>query len=212
MDSNVMFGLIFLLVALAGLVTLAVLRLSYLAAPKGRLIVGGSAPHQKRAKPEKSSAGYRSGDGGRARHEPPSQPPCRQAADRSRPETSTVIDLAALSAIRALESGAPNLLANLIDRFLADSRQQLTRMRRALQDTAPEELRSVAHVLKSTSALLGARRLAELCQDLESRAGDVTVSATEGIVDQVEAELGFVWGVLSELRQEEQQKPAGRSA
>jgi len=164
------------------------------------------------AKPEKSSAGYRSGGGCCARHDPPSQPPCRQASDRCRPpEARTVIDLAAVRAIRALEPSAPNLLASLIDRFLAESRQQLFRIRRALLDATLEELRSIAHVLKSTSALLGARRLAELCQDLESCAGDVTVFAAEGIVDQVEAELDLVWSVLSEIRHEEHDKPAARS-
>ncbi len=97
------------------------------------------------------------------------------------------LDNAALDNIRALqEDGSNAILAKIINMYLTNSPKLLEKLQEATATGNGELLRASAHSLKSASANLGAKKLAELCQQLEplgseDKAGEAV--ATLGIVE-----------------------------
>jgi len=76
----------------------------------------------------------------------------------------------ALAQIRALQrSGAPDLLAKIIDLYLESAPKQLQQLQEAVAAGDGEALRQAAHSFKSSSANLGATHLAACCKELEQR-------------------------------------------
>jgi signal transduction histidine kinase/DNA-binding response OmpR family regulator/HPt (histidine-containing phosphotransfer) domain-containing protein len=81
-----------------------------------------------------------------------------------------VIDPKALSNIRSLQSeDAEDILTQIINLFLADTPDQLTRLQQALDLNDGGTVRNIAHSLKSSSANLGATKLSELLKKLEEK-------------------------------------------
>ena len=76
---------------------------------------------------------------------------------------STAIDPSALAQMLEMAGGDRSFVVELIDDYLEDSAALLAIVREASGD----ELRRAAHSLKSTSASLGAGRLAALCAQIE---------------------------------------------
>ena len=91
------------------------------------------------------------------------------------------LDPSAMDRLVEMSGGDREFVAELIDEYLADSSERVT----SLRDATGEELIRAAHTLKSTSATLGAGRLAAICSDLEraARGGDrpaELIAAAEG--------------------------------
>ncbi len=79
------------------------------------------------------------------------------------------VDRKALDTIRALQrKGKPDLLARVINVYLEDSLRLLEALRQALSQDDRVALKRQAHTLKSSSANVGALRLAALCKELEA--------------------------------------------
>jgi len=99
-----------------------------------------------------------------------------------------VIDDGVLDGIRMLQrAGKPNLLETMVRHFCDDTSQLMQRLRGGVQAGRPEEIRSAAHSFKSSSAFLGALRLAELCKQIEAAAqghGDKTVEELMACVEE----------------------------
>jgi HPt (histidine-containing phosphotransfer) domain-containing protein len=96
------------------------------------------------------------------------------------PIQPNVLDQAAIANIRALErQGAPGLLATVVDLYLADAPKLIQQMHAALGTSDASAINRAAHTLKSSSANLGAHRLAEICKALEAcaRQGDIEPAA-----------------------------------
>ena len=94
---------------------------------------------------------------------------------------SATIDPAALDNIRALQQpGAPSLLEKIIGLYLDGAPKLIAGMHEALQRGDAGGLQRAAHTLKSSSANLGAARLAGYCEELETlaRAGNLQVVDT----------------------------------
>jgi histidine phosphotransfer protein HptB len=81
------------------------------------------------------------------------------------------VDHRVLAALSQATGDDPAFLAELIDTYLADAPGLLMVMRDALAAREGAGLRRAAHTLKSTSATLGAHRLADLCRRLEHAEG-----------------------------------------
>jgi HPt (histidine-containing phosphotransfer) domain-containing protein len=81
------------------------------------------------------------------------------------------VDQRTLAALSQATGDDPAFLAELIDTYLADAPGLLMVMRDALAAREAAGLRRAAHTLKSTSATLGAHRLADLCRRLEHAEG-----------------------------------------
>ena len=90
---------------------------------------------------------------------------------------SDAVDHEVLAALSQATGDDPAFLAELIDTYLADAPDLLVAMRDALEAREAAGLRRAAHTLKSTSAMLGASRLADLCRHLEDAEGSVETLA-----------------------------------
>ncbi|HHW77517.1 MAG TPA: response regulator, partial [Xanthomonadaceae bacterium] len=96
-------------------------------------------------------------------------------------QTASPLDERALAQIRALQrSGKPGLLGKIIGLYLDGSPKLLQQARDAVAGADPEALRQAAHSLKSSSANLGATRLAALCRELEQSGRERRL---EGVVE-----------------------------
>lgn len=117
----------------------------------------------------------------------------------SPPLSTDIIDRQALDVLRELVGGESALLAELIDSYLTETPILLLRLRHALAEADPAELRMAAHTLKSSSADFGAMQLAELSRELEDmgRAGTLVgaaerVAQAETLYEQVRVELASI--------------------
>jgi len=92
------------------------------------------------------------------------------------------IDQSALDVIRDMEDeDDPDMLAEIIGLYLDKAPELLQSLQAAVASKDAESLRVAAHTLKSSSANMGARVLADLCRELEElgRTGSLDNSATK---------------------------------
>lgn len=76
---------------------------------------------------------------------------------------TATLDPAALDQMLELGGGDRSFVVEMIDEYLEDSASLVE----VLRGSSGEELRRAAHSLKSTSASVGAARLAALCHEVE---------------------------------------------
>lgn len=100
-----------------------------------------------------------------------------------------LLDPAALKQIQALQRPeGPNIIHKVISSYLKDSVQLLETLRVAIAQNDPPTLHRAAHSLKSTSATVGARALAGLCQDLEGIGRANTTDKAPALLSAIERE------------------------
>ncbi|KAE9644433.1 Hpt domain-containing protein [Pseudomonas sp. PB103] len=109
--------------------------------------------------------------------------------------TDQHVDREALSVLReVMEDGYPELL----DTFLTDSESRLVELRKTAD---AKVLSEVAHSFKGSASNMGAVRLAELCQTLESEAKDKSPSEIAMLVTDISNEFADVRPVYEDERQ-----------
>lgn len=80
-----------------------------------------------------------------------------------------VLDMAVLLGLEEAQvEGEPDLIAELIKLYVEDTPRRIAAIRCALAARDVTTLRRAAHGLKGSSASLGARRVAALCDELEA--------------------------------------------
>jgi HPt (histidine-containing phosphotransfer) domain-containing protein len=72
---------------------------------------------------------------------------------------------------RGLGGAVPEFVAALIEEFIQEAAVQVERMRDAGQRLDAPAMKASAHGLRGSSLMLGVRRLARLCEQLEREAG-----------------------------------------
>lgn len=78
------------------------------------------------------------------------------------------IDLSVLASLRDFQQpGEADFVTELIDLFLSDTTTQIELLRIAVATNDVNELRRLAHLLKGSSANMGARRMTELYEAME---------------------------------------------
>jgi len=82
--------------------------------------------------------------------------------------------------------GQPNVLHKIIGLYLTSSQAQITQLRQAREGRAYDAIQGLAHSLKSSSAALGAHRLATLAKQLEEACRTVHVEQAEGLITLIE--------------------------
>lgn len=104
--------------------------------------------------------------------------------------TSTkTLDPQFLANIRALQRPqSPDLLVRVINAYLESTPSMIEGAHKAFAGQDAEKLRSFVHALKSSSANMGARRLAELCKRIEGAAREGNFEWPEDWLGQLEAE------------------------
>ncbi|HEV7746610.1 MAG TPA: Hpt domain-containing protein [Pyrinomonadaceae bacterium] len=81
-----------------------------------------------------------------------------------------VISRAVLEGLRKLQQpGEPDFVEELIDLFLRDTEENLRVLRGALLRNNATEVRHLAHLMKGSSANIGASRMAALYEELERK-------------------------------------------
>ena len=115
----------------------------------------------------------------------------------------STIDPRAWESIRSLQRpGQPDMLCKVIDKYLSSSRQLIDTMRAAVPQNDAGSLHRTAHSLKSSSAMLGALRLAALCKEAEAMGRTNLLSGMPVLWEKIESEYAVVQEVLmDELNQ-----------
>ncbi len=98
-----------------------------------------------------------------------------------------MLDQSALDAIRNCPGG-DRILRGAIEGFMRDAPARLAELHQAQIDGDAEIVERVAHTLKSSSALLGARRLSKLCLHVEREASTPASEAVRSTIVRIESE------------------------
>ena len=129
----------------------------------------------------------------------------RTSIPEPRPSNLTTgsIDPRAWESIRSLQRpGRPDMLCKVIDKYLSSSRQLLDTMRAAVPQGDAGVLHRTAHSLKSSSATLGALRLAALCKEVEAMGRTNMLNGMPALWEKIESEYAVVQDALmDELNQ-----------
>ena len=125
---------------------------------------------------------------------------------RNEPSTKTrgkvmnnVLDLSALERIRALQRpGGPDILAKVVSLYLEKTPELLTGIRDAVSRGDADKLRNSAHSLKSSSANVGAEKVAVLCKELEMMGREAKLDNAEATVGVLEFEFQAACAALKD--------------
>jgi HPt (histidine-containing phosphotransfer) domain-containing protein len=84
-------------------------------------------------------------------------------------------------------------------------------LRKSQSDGASEDIRRIAHTLKSSSAALGAKCVSRCCAEIELRAGRGELAPLPAFLSALEEELSAAVGQLREIagEREELHRAAG---
>ncbi|MDD2366927.1 MAG: ATP-binding protein [Desulfuromonadaceae bacterium] len=113
-------------------------------------------------------------------------------------ETNLMLERSPIDAIKELGNhGAPDILAKVISVYETDSPNQIISMRNSIKNSDTEGFIRAVHSLKTSSAMLGAHSLSELCQYVEkiTRENGKPVDVNETI-DRMELMLQSVTTLL----------------
>jgi len=113
-----------------------------------------------------------------------------------------VLDAGAIKRLEQLAGGDNRFLIDFIDTFLEAAPKMIGDLKQSLDDGDANNLRLVAHTLKSNSAALGASRLSELCKELEELGKNDTLDAAPAKVDLVELEFVPIITALESMRED----------
>ena len=125
------------------------------------------------------------------------------AGGRPRP-AAAVLDDAVLTNLRALQRvDGRDPLGLVVEQFLSVMPGLLGQLREAARAGLAEETRRIAHSLKSSSAMVGARRLSSLLRETETAAREGAAEGSLRRIEDVMEEYGRVERALTALAFEE---------
>lgn len=106
------------------------------------------------------------------------------------PDESTPVDIRTLESLRPRESdGAPYFLNRLVAQYVQEARDRLAALHEAGEKADARALLSAAHSLKGSSSIMGAKRMAGLCEELEEQARLNDMKGARMLVGQLEKEF-----------------------
>jgi two-component system sensor histidine kinase/response regulator len=109
------------------------------------------------------------------------------------------IDKSALDRIKAVQQpGMPDLVEKVINLYINDAQSLYHNIQEAVGKRDPQALSKAAHSLKSSSANVGAIKLASLCKELETLGRTNTIDNAQDIVSQMDSEYKRVIDKLSQ--------------
>ena len=134
-----------------------------------------------------------------ARADGASTAPALAPTQAAEPPAADAVDLSALHKIRALQrEGAPSLVHNVVKLYVSNSAKLVETMKQALSAADAPQLQRAAHTLKSSSAILGASRLAEYCKRLETSARNAALDGADELLSQIDREHRTVCSILDQ--------------
>lgn len=109
-------------------------------------------------------------------------------------------DRSVLDDISAFQGGTGRiLLKSVVTRFADTARVQLSLLHKNHAEGETEEVRRIAHTLKSSSAALGAKGVSQCCAEIEMRAGRGELAPLSASLSLLEKELSVAVGHLREI-------------
>ncbi|HUQ86982.1 MAG TPA: Hpt domain-containing protein [Vicinamibacterales bacterium] len=111
-----------------------------------------------------------------------------------------VLDQAVVEGLRRLTPpGEPDVLAEVLKLFLEEVPPRIARLRNALAAGNIQDVQRAAHSLKGSAGNIGARRLFEVCRQLDeiSRSGELTTAPW--LVEALGLEFGKVASEIHRL-------------
>jgi len=127
--------------------------------------------------------------------------PAEVQASTGAPEDSVTIDMKTLESMRPLQRpGQEDVVSRVLGLYLSTAPDMMKELLQAAEKGETVEVNRVAHSLKSSSAMVGALRLSELCKRLEARARQATAGEGMEGLREIEAEYGRVVAALESLR------------
>jgi CheY-like chemotaxis protein/HPt (histidine-containing phosphotransfer) domain-containing protein len=121
-------------------------------------------------------------------------PPSSPTGAHGDPES---LDPKYIDQIRQLQAASgKELVSPIVDRFLAEAPHRLDELRLALAARDSQTFTFVAHALKGSGAQLGARRLAQICQDLEARGRGLEWQGAEEVLGHLQSEVEHITPLL----------------
>ena len=113
------------------------------------------------------------------------------------------LDRSVLEELREYSSEEGDLAEELIDLFLEDSPKQLLALQHALQNDDRGEVEKRSHRLKGSAGSIGAVRLRQICENLESTARDGHEPIAISVHSDVAAELEALRAALGSVSKRE---------
>jgi two-component system, sensor histidine kinase and response regulator len=120
------------------------------------------------------------------------------AAARVEPEAAfdgqaDTLDRTQLLVFRQLQAaGRPDVLARAIGVFMSDASARLTELHQAITQKEASAIKRLAHAIKGSSGTIGAKRMSEICLQLELQARSGELSQVEALWQQLEEEFARV--------------------
>jgi PAS domain S-box-containing protein len=109
------------------------------------------------------------------------------------------IDKSALYRIKAVQQpGKPDLVEKIINLYINDAQSLCHNIHEAVGKGDPQALSKAAHSLKSSSANVGALKLANLCKELETLGRANSIDNAQDIINQMDSEYKRVIATLSQ--------------
>ncbi|HUO02453.1 MAG TPA: response regulator [Rhizomicrobium sp.] len=142
------------------------------------------------------------------------EPHSRHAAFDEVPaaRTAVAVDRSVLDNVSAFQGGSGQaLLKNVVARFADTASTQLGLLRKNHVEGETEEVRRIAHTLKSSSAALGAQCVSRRCAEIEMRASRGELAPLSGFLSDLEEELSVAVSNLRKIvgEREELNRAAG---
>ena len=121
--------------------------------------------------------------------------------DERQTEMGSVLDLSAIDRlVSTCGEGGAEVVARLIETFSADVPVLVAGLGRALVERDGDEVRRVAHTLKSHGATFGAPFMAHLAFELETMARSGRVDGASDLAGELVGECGRVCRKLREVQ------------
>jgi CheY-like chemotaxis protein/HPt (histidine-containing phosphotransfer) domain-containing protein len=121
--------------------------------------------------------------------------PCTSSERDSSPgsEKNGPVDIRALESLRARESdGVPHFLNRVVAQYLREAKDRLAVLHEAGEKADAAALLRAAHSLKGSSGVMGAKRIAGLCSDLEVQVHLNEMKVARVLILQLEEEFDRV--------------------
>jgi CheY-like chemotaxis protein len=129
---------------------------------------------------------------------PSKQSEAAALAARATAKAAEVLDRQVLDQLSKVRTnGKPELLARVINVYLAESPKLVQKLKQAAGARDAREIARCAHSLKSSSANVGAMMLSRYCEDIEASARRADTEEAAKILAKIETEYGCVQSALA---------------
>jgi HPt (histidine-containing phosphotransfer) domain-containing protein len=117
------------------------------------------------------------------------------------PDADGTLDAEVVAELRRLDtdSSGTSFLVQLVLLFQTNAPGRMTQIRAAIADRHDETLGRVAHTLKSNCSMLGALRMAEYCDQLETMGERLDFESAAALLPAAEEEFANVAKAVDEL-------------